>query len=243
MKLEHFVALSDLNNQRTLEKCRLLVFYLSAGRSPREEEASVIIEIFDELHYSRPNLSRLKKEVSGSAGFIKGSSDRHFRLSAKSIKELESNYPQLNEKSEEVAWSETLLPSSIFEDTPTYIQKLAKQINASFEHNIFDGCAVIMRRLLEVLLVQSYENLGIEDSIKDTHGNYKMLDGISKDAVSNSKLSLSRTPKNSLTDFKLVGNFAAHKLMYTTRRGDIEKVAVNFRATVEELLYKSGHLT
>lgn len=92
---------------------------------------------------------------------------------------------------------------------------LAKQINASYEHNIFDGCAVLMRRLEEVLLILSYEHLGIETAIKDASGNYLLLESIVKNAEGNAKLGLSRNAKPSIETIRKLGNYSAHKVIYT----------------------------
>jgi hypothetical protein len=144
--------------------------------------------------------------------------------------------------SEEIISNDALLPKTIYAASPTYIVKLADQINASYDNNIFDGCAVLMRRLLEILLIQTYEKLGCEGDIQNSDGNFRMLDGISNDAKTNGTLKLSRNTKKSLDDFKSVGNFAAHKIKYTTRRGDIQSVARDYRGAIEELLYGAAHL-
>ena len=47
-----------------------------------------------------------------------------------------------------VAQLGTVLPNVLFSSLPTNIQSLFKQINASYENNLFDCTAVIMRRLL-----------------------------------------------------------------------------------------------
>jgi len=59
-------------------------------------------------------------------------------------------------------------------------------------------------------------------------------------AKASPKLKLSRNTKASLDDFRLLGNFAAHKIEYTTRRGDIDSLRLEYRGTIEELLYKAG---
>ena len=64
----------------------------------------------------------------------------------------------------------SILPEPDYKSTRGYIESLAKQMNASYEHNLFDGCAVLMRRLVEILLVLSCRNLHIEAEIQDQRG-------------------------------------------------------------------------
>jgi len=148
--------------------------------------------------------------------------------------------PGIHVASEDVISDDLILPRPLYENTRGFIESLSKQINASYEFNIFDGCAVLMRRLLEILLILSYEHLKIEAAIQDPHGNYLMLERIANDAKSNKVLKLSRDAKSVLDDFRTIGNFSAHKIYYNCRRSDLKKIAVHYRATIEELLYKSG---
>jgi len=64
--------------------------------------------------------------------------------------------------------------------------------------------------------------------------------GIVNDAKTNSTLNLSRNAKSCLDQFRMLGNFSAHKIYYNCKRDDIGKVALEYRAIFEELLYKSG---
>jgi hypothetical protein len=136
--------------------------------------------------------------------------------------------------------TETILPSALYENTRGFVQALSKQINASYEYSLFDGCAVLMRRLVEVLLVLSYEHAGIEARIQNQSGSYISLEGIIGDAKTNPILRLSRNSKGILDEFRLLGNFAAHKIYYTTQQMDVRRVAQEYRALIEELLYKAG---
>jgi hypothetical protein len=67
-----------------------------------------------------------------------------------------------------------------------------------------------------------------------------MLDSIITNARGNRTLALSRNSKASVDEFRTLGNFSPPKIFYNARRGDIRKHIVEFRALVEELLYKSG---
>ena len=97
-----------------------------------------------------------------------------------------------------------------------------------------------MRRLFEVLLVLSYQNLGIDNEIKDSSGNgYLMLDGIVKNAKNNQTLKLSRI-KNEFDVFRMIGNFSAHNITYTAGKKDIDDIKLHYRVMLEELYNKAG---
>ena len=133
------------------------------------------------------------------------------------------------------------MPSALFDNVHTNIQKICKQINASYENNLFDCTAVLIRRLLESLLVLSYLKFDIESDIMDKSGNHHLtLDRIIKDAEQNTVLSLSSNTKKDMYTFKDLGNYSAHKIWYNCTQQDIKPHILKYRAIIEELMYKSG---
>ena len=133
-----------------------------------------------------------------------------------------------------------LLDENKFCGKRKYIDHLILQINHCYANNCYDASAVLMRRLLEILLILSYQNLRIDDEIKTTDGSgYKMLDSIVKNAISNSTLSLSRI-KNELETIRKIGNFSAHGLTYSAGKNDIDSIKLNYRVLLEELYNKAG---
>lgn len=134
----------------------------------------------------------------------------------------------------------TILPTQLFEKLPQNIQSLCKQINASYENNLYDCAAVMMRRLLEGLLVLAYQNNGIENEITEKSGWHSTLDKIIKNASQNSTLALSANSKRDMSLFKDIGNYSAHKIWYNSTKQDIEPHILQYRVIIEELMYKAG---
>lgn len=135
----------------------------------------------------------------------------------------------------------TIIPNALFEGLSSNFQSLCKQINASYEHHLYDCTAVLMRRLLECLLVLSFQKAGIESEIMDKNCNFHIsLDGIIKNAAQNSVLALSSNTKKDLSLFKDLGNYSAHKIWYNCTQQDIKPHILKYRVIIEELLYKAG---
>ncbi|MFV2053489.1 hypothetical protein [Aliiroseovarius sp. YM-037] len=240
MNLETFAERANLSTAQEIERIELLAFYLLRREEKSEVELTSVIEANAKLHYPRPNLSRLSKKIASSRRFIKASEKRLVKLHASTLKELDAEYPELSKKSEEIISGDLIIPSTIYASCPSYLSRLADQINASFENNIFDGCAVLMRRLFEVLIILSYRKLGIENTILTNDGTHKKLEAIVNDAKTNSTLKLSRNTKSRLEAYRNLGNFSAHRIEFNARRGDIDKIALDYRASIEELLSKAG---
>ena len=161
-----------------------------------------------------------------------------FRLHANFVRTLEVKFPQLSEKSQDVVEAGTMLPEVDYQKTRGYIESLAKQINASYECNLFDGCAVLMRRLVEILLILSYRHLKIEAIIQDNNGNFQMLERMIGDAKANSALGLSRNGKKVSIRF---GNWAISATRSSTPAvANTSALTSKSIGPLVELLHKSG---
>ena len=136
--------------------------------------------------------------------------------------------------------SGTILPTQLFDNVSYNIQSICKQINASYENNLYDCTAVMMRRLLEGLLVLAYQHYGIEFEITENSCWHFTLDKIIKNAAKNSTLALSANTKRDMSLFKDIGNYSAHKIWYNSTKQDIKPHILKYRIIIEELMYKAG---
>lgn len=240
MELTQFVTSTNLVDRTQTEKVIRLAYYNLKLKGLSEFSVADVQSWFGQCHFASPNVTRLKENLAKCPSVVKGSKDGMYRLHVKALIKFGAEMPGLGSQDEEIVGGSPILPEGVFLKTRGYVEALARQINACYEHNIFDGCAVLMRRLLEVLLILSYDHLGISTAIQDTDGNYRMLEAIVDDAKSNKTLALSRNTKAMLEDFRKLGNFSAHKIYYNCRRTDIDRVMLDYRAAIEELLYKAG---
>ncbi len=138
------------------------------------------------------------------------------------------------------AFRDDLLPFELYRETRANVERVADQINKSFTYGIFDGCAVLMRRLIEMLLILAFNHHAVDSEIRKANGDYVQLSEIIAKALSNRSLDLSRNAKEYLDVFREKGNLAAHNPFHNARKKDLELVQPKFRHLVEELLYKAG---
>lgn len=240
MKLDTFAKVAGIVDQTEVEKVRLIAYFHHKTSGVRDFSMDDVCAWFEKLHLHQPNVTRLKGRIEKSKSFVRGSNAGAWKLHATDLDELQGLFPGITSHSEEVESTDCILPRPLYENTRGFIELLSRQINASYEYNIFDGCAVLMRRLVEVLLILAYEHNHIELEIQDGNGQYVPLERIVINAKNHTKLKLARDTKTMLDELRTLGNFAAHKIYFNCRRSDLQRVAGNYRATVEELLYKSG---
>lgn len=235
-----FVELTGLLSLTELEKVHLLAYYNLRVKGLGQFTLVDISQWFMGINLAKPNSTRLRGRIEKDRGIILGSAPGTYRLHAKLIGELDSEYPAVLQKSERIIAPDVVIPSSLYTGTRGYIERLCQQVNASYSHSIFDGCAVLMRRLIEVLLILVYRHLGLESEITDASGALLNLDTVIDKATKNSKIGLSRGTAIHLNTFRKLGNFSAHRIEYNCRLNDLDAVLLEFRVAVEELLYKSG---
>ena len=241
MRIEKFISYTDFSSKTEIDRVILLGYFLKKHSEKQEFSLFEVSQVLIEQGFSKPNNSRLGKKVKATKKIIKGNSKNTYKLHHKTITEIENNYPILKSNHEEIITHFDILPESLILNIRGYIIKLAIQINASYENNIIDGCALLMRRLLEVLLILGYENINKESDIKDNlTGQYKNLSFIINYTISNRIFSLSKDSYECIDKFRKLGNFSAHRIQYNCRKPEIEKVKMEYRVLIEELLYKSG---
>jgi hypothetical protein len=240
MNLAEFLVKSEFSKQSELRRTVLLAFYQLRIHDEPSFEVNVLADTLVKLGYARPNTSRLMAALKKSRMFVSAGAPQSFKVHPSALATLDAEFPDIRKKSEEVLSQDSVVPEYLLQKDRAFVRSLVRQINSAYENNIFDGCAVLMRRLLEILLILSYQELKIESVIQDADGNFKQLNSIIDDAEVNKILSLSRNTRESLDIFRKLGNFSAHKIYYNASRKSIETILLDYRATIEELLYKSN---
>ncbi len=167
------------------------------------------------------------------------------RLSAKRELEfaLRTTWKQPKPETRAVETSAAFFPITILAQANRgYITAIGRQINGCSQNEWYDGCAVMMRRLLEISINESYEAKGIATKIKSADGNYLHLTDLISAALSEPKLSLSRNAKKALPRLRDIGHMSAHGRYFLARREDVEKLQPQFRVVIEEFLHHAALL-
>jgi hypothetical protein len=138
---------------------------------------------------------------------------------------------------------ENLFPLAILVQTQRgYLVTIGRQMNGCFSQGWYDACAVIMRRLIEISIIEAFEHKTITQKIKGADGNYLQLTDLVARALAEPALPLSRNAKKFLPQLRDVGHMSAHGRYFLARRGDIEKVQQGCRVVVEEFLHHASLL-
>lgn len=245
MNIIEFIDKTDLQNRNECERVKLLCYYYSKEKEEMQFTMARITSIMVDAGFSAPNSSRLRdKLVKGKdKGFllVRGTTNT-IEFIPIVYQRLEMELAGLWEDYISIDSNSELLDEIKFCGKRNFLDQLIYQINYTYANNCYDATAVLMRRLFEVMLILTYQHLGIDDEIKDSSGkSYLMLDSIIKKAKDNKVIKLSRI-KLEFDNFRMVGNFSAHNITYTAGKKDIDDIKINYRVMLEELYNKAGLL-
>lgn len=118
----------------------------------------------------------------------------------------------------------------------SYVLAIGRQMNGAYAAGWYDAAAVMMRRLLEISIIEAFEAKGVAANIKDAHGTYYQLSELIARALAEPALTLSRNTKKDLPKLRDLGHLSAHSRMFFATREDVEKNQQAFRVALEEFL-------
>ena len=136
--------------------------------------------------------------------------------------------------------SEQVLPQSIVRGTRGYIERVVQQINGTYERGWFDACAVMLRRLIEIVIIEAFEANGIADKIMGGDGDFLTLSSLVDAALAEKGWNLGRNTKKALPRIKAVGDRSAHSRRFIAHRQDVEQHILDIRDVVQEFVFLAG---
>ena len=136
--------------------------------------------------------------------------------------------------------TQPVIMMSLVRGTRGYIEKFSNQINGAYENGWYDACAVMLRRLIETLIIETFEHHNITRAIQNSAGDFLYLRDLIDKTLAEKTWNLSRNTKQALPKLKDVGDKSAHSRRYVAQRGDIQPLLADIRTVVQEFTYLSG---
>lgn len=235
-ELETFIEkaedFEELNSSKQIDYFAyfLLIERKFDGFTPKE-----IGECFDQLHlppYSNIPSYLSSKSKGKNKKFLQKNKKYYLQRTFKNELDESIGTPKLpsNVHSD-------FFPIEIFDGTRGYLKVIANQALASYNKGIYDGCSVLTRKLIEVLIIECFERHGIEGRIKTTSGNFFYLSDLITEFLKEPAWNIGRNAKNSLPKIKNLGDKSAHNRRYIARQNDLEHIKDSVRTVIEELVH------
>lgn len=132
--------------------------------------------------------------------------------------------------------SDDLFPLELVRETRGYIERIAEQACGSYDQGWYDAAAVMVRRLLEILIIETFEAHKLTSKIQKPDGNFFFLQDLVSTTLSEAGWTIGRNVKKALPNLKDIGNQSAHGRRYVARKTDLDDVKRDLRLTIEELV-------
>lgn len=134
-------------------------------------------------------------------------------------------------------------PSTIA-GTRGYLEKVADQVNGTYENGWYDACAVMLRRFVETLIIETYIAKEIQGRIKDGDGDFLSLQMLIDKARNDPDLNLSRNTKKVLLRIKKLGDLSAHNRRFVAKRSYFdelfEDLHLDMQTLIEDFVHEAG---
>ena len=140
--------------------------------------------------------------------------------------------------------SNLVIDPDLLLDTRPYLEKVAIQINGTYENGWYDACAVMLRRFIETLIIEAYIGKRLDQDIKTSSGDFYSLQRLIESASDGKSLNLSRDSKRVLRKLKVLGDRSAHNRTFVAKRtyfdNLFEDIYLDMQMLIQELLNEAG---
>lgn len=239
MTLVDFLRAVDRDDVSMLDRALAALWWIGRDDTSSGAEASEIASAIEASGHARQNVTRLASALRSDRRVVRAT-DGGWRLHPRTRTELDGRFASVLDRRQPPTASDTVLPRELFANTRGYIEKVAYQLNASYDLTLYDCTAVMCRRLLETLIVEVYEHAGRAAAAKNADGTFMMFSGLLALIEADSAFNLGRNAVKGLRDFKTLGDLSAHNRRYNARKDDIDRVRDGLRVAAEELLHLAG---
>ena len=170
-------------------------------------------------------LSKEQKLLKAKVGYI---------LSKKMSDAIANDIGEIKVK----APSDNLFPIDIFDNTRDYVKKTARQAILCYDYGLYDGCLVMIRRLIETLIIELFEHRKLKERILDKNNNYLFCGDLIDNLLNEKKLwTIGRNAAQELPKIKKLGDLSAHNRRFNAKKSDIDSIKTGLRVVLEELVH------
>jgi hypothetical protein len=231
---EDFLSLQEIHSSKLIDRFVALLWWHHHHNKGVSIEFDQLCNESHNAGYPAIDKSRERRKLIKDSRTSTQDRGKAFKLQLRAVKDLDGQYLHLIEN-KPLPKSNTLFALYDFNDTRGYIEKVVQQINVSYDSQLYDCCAVMIRRLLETLIIEIYEGAGRADEIKNSDGHFMMFSGLLSYLEADKKINLGRNTIFGLVDFKKIADSSAHNRRFNASKKNIDDKIDGVKLAVVEL--------
>ena len=235
--LESFTStIQDFDSLQPSQRIDYFALYLELEEKQDKFSAGEIKACFHKLkllEYSNINsyLNNNTKRRKGTQKFVRTKGGYYLEGSYK--KKLLVTIGKTIEPSP----SNELFSIDLLKNTRGYLQKVAKQAIICYDTQQFDASFVMIRKLLEIIIIECFERHKIDSKIKDKNDDFLYLSDLISALISEKAWNITRNSKQALPKIKKFADLSAHNRRFIATKQDIDSLRDDLRIVIEELLH------
>lgn len=234
MDIETFsLHIPNLNTRPASELIPIFAYYAQEIQGAATFSATEIAACFNSLSlkpYSNISAFLSKKAAGKDSMFLKQKTGYSLAWQEKNRLAAELAMPV------EVPFSNNFIDVSIVDAAPYYVKGIAKQMAQCYECGLYDATLVLMRKLVETLIVETFERFGIDNSIKDANGDFFFLKHLIPHYLNSPRWNASRNFSQNIQKVKRYGDLSAHNRRFQAKKSDIDDFKFELRQVVQEMV-------
>lgn len=237
LSLDDFCELLKKSSRSNAEKALALLWFFDREQADAVRTPGQLTKILGDHHVGTPNQTSLAEGIRKTK--LTNESKNGFQLKPGSRRVIREWLPDLDGIQPTMDHTSGFVPEPIWRNTRGYIEEVCRELNGCFKHAYYNSSAIMLRRLLETLIIESYEHLNRENEIKNNGGNYLMLSDLAERVCGENGhrgLNLGRDSKTALKDARHLGNWSAHARRFLAHASDLAKLQVGMRILIQELI-------
>tara|TARA_A100001391_G_scaffold92605_1_gene61255 strand:+ start:721 stop:1455 length:735 start_codon:yes stop_codon:yes gene_type:complete len=185
------------------------------------------------------NKSRLSTRLQAHSDTVRGMTANSYRIKRAAENRYNEIFDNLIDP-HTVPVADAFIHKDLYLGERKHLEAIRREANGSYLNGFYNSCAVMCRRISELLLIEAFEKTGNISAIQEPNGDLKGFGDIIGIAVSGNYLRLSRSTGRNLQNIKKIGDSAAHHRFYSCKKSDLDDVKLDLAQTLEELAALSG---
>ncbi|MEM7623990.1 MAG: DUF4145 domain-containing protein [Planctomycetota bacterium] len=242
ISFDKFAAIVASVDSKAVDRALSILWYYDQQQHDATKTSGELARCMDDYHLGKPHSTRLSESLVKSRKVVQKSGGFQLKPGSRQLI-YESLKNHLAGIQPEIDHNAGYLAQDVWVNTRPYIENIARQLNGCFEHAYYDAASVMLRRLIETLIIESYEYLGRRIEILDSSGNPFMLKQLivrAKGENDHIGLNLGRDANQNLDEIKKLGDRAAHNRRFNAKFADLEQLRSGVRVTIQELIQVAG---
>jgi len=244
VQLADFAEVSKISSKTDIERFELLCYYLTKEEGTKKFAVGDMTDTYTGAGLDRPDRSALAKQIKKHSSFVSRGIDGKVEFAPGALGALDRVYgylwddtspasePKFGAKAASAGFE--VISEERFCGKRDGLDRLIVQINATYRDGSFDACASVMRRLMESVLILSFQANNIENEIRKGGGDYLGYEDIVKKAAASDVLRLSEKGID-ISMISKIGDYGGKGPMYTFGANDINAVRTGYRNVLETL--------